>query len=131
MIRVPVKHGLPWQMPGSTVIGVWDFLMMASLCKESNMNPKASQASLASQRRGREVLVALIGLGVLLGVAGSAEAAARYWIAGSAANWNDTANWSTASAGAGGSSVPGSADIAYFDGGGLGGESATETVQEQ
>ncbi len=56
----------------------------------------------------------------LLGFSGSAEAAARYWVAAAADNWNATANWSTVSAGAGGSSVPGSADIAYFDGGGLG-----------
>lgn len=44
----------------------------------------------------------------------------RYWIAGSAANWNDTANWSTSSGGSGGASVPGSADVANFDGNGLG-----------
>jgi len=44
----------------------------------------------------------------------------RYWIASSAGNWNDTANWSTTSGGSGGASVPGSADTAYFDGSGTG-----------
>ena len=44
----------------------------------------------------------------------------RYWIASSAGNWNDTANWSTTSGGAGGASVPGGGDDAIFDSGGLG-----------
>lgn len=30
-------------------------------------------------------------------------------------NWNDTANWSTSSGGAGGASVPGTSDVAIFD----------------
>jgi len=34
----------------------------------------------------------------------------------SASNWNNTANWSATSGGAGGSSVPASNDTAYFDG---------------
>ena len=51
---------------------------------------------------------------MLLSVASPALAASRYWIATSTANWNDTANWSTSSTGAGGSSVPRSSDIAYF-----------------
>jgi hypothetical protein len=49
-----------------------------------------------------------------------AQAANRYWVAASASNWNTNANWSTTSGGAGGASVPGFADIANFDGGGLG-----------
>jgi len=44
----------------------------------------------------------------------------RYWRANSEEIWNDTANWSTTSGGAGGASVPGSADNVYFDGNGLG-----------
>ena len=44
----------------------------------------------------------------------------RYWIASSAGNWNDTANWSTTSGGSGGASVPTSADDVFFDGNGLG-----------
>jgi hypothetical protein len=48
------------------------------------------------------------------------RAANRYWIAASAASWNSTANWSTASGGASGASIPGSADVAIFDNNGLG-----------
>lgn len=44
----------------------------------------------------------------------------RYWVAASEANWTDTANWSATSGGAGGASVPGSADNVFFDGNGLG-----------
>jgi len=44
--------------------------------------------------------------------------AQRYWIAVATANWNNTANWSTASGGAGGASVPGSSDVVIFDGAG-------------
>ena len=43
------------------------------------------------------------------------HAASRYWVATSTANWNNTANWSTSSGGAGGASVPGSSDGAYFN----------------
>ncbi len=43
------------------------------------------------------------------------EAANRYWIATSTANWNSTSNWSTTSGGSGGASVPGSGDIAIFN----------------
>lgn len=50
----------------------------------------------------------------------SVNAANRYWIASSTANWNSTTNWSTTSGGAGGASVPGSSDRAIFDGNGLG-----------
>lgn len=42
----------------------------------------------------------------------------RYWISVAASNWNNTANWSTTSGGAGGSSVPGSSDLVIFDGAG-------------
>jgi hypothetical protein len=47
-----------------------------------------------------------------------AQAANRYWVAAAAADWNVTDNWSTTSGGGGGASVPGSADIAFFDGAG-------------
>jgi hypothetical protein len=46
--------------------------------------------------------------------------AARFWIAASASNWNNIANWSVSSGGAGGASVPLAADDVNFDGGGLG-----------
>src|ERR1700733_15328590 len=42
------------------------------------------------------------------------QAANRYWIDTATANWNSTANWSTSATGLGGSSVPGSGDIANF-----------------
>lgn len=44
----------------------------------------------------------------------------RYWIASSAANWDNSANWSTTSGGSGGASVPGNGDTAIFDSNGLG-----------
>ncbi|MBS1490953.1 MAG: T9SS type A sorting domain-containing protein [Bacteroidetes bacterium] len=46
------------------------------------------------------------------------SAANRYWISSGAGNWNNTANWSAASGGAGGASVPGAGDVAIFDGAG-------------
>ena len=44
----------------------------------------------------------------------------RYWVAGSAGNWNDTANWSTTSGGSSGASVPGGSDDVIFDTNGVG-----------
>ncbi len=41
--------------------------------------------------------------------------AARYWIATTTSNWNNTANWSTSSGGSGGASVPGVSDDVYFN----------------
>ncbi|HVS96380.1 MAG TPA: T9SS type A sorting domain-containing protein [Puia sp.] len=46
--------------------------------------------------------------------------AARFWVAATASNWNNSANWATTSGGAGGASVPGPTDAVNFDGGGLG-----------
>jgi hypothetical protein len=46
--------------------------------------------------------------------------AARFWIAAAPSNWNNTANWSAASGGAPGASVPGIGDDVNFDGLGLG-----------
>lgn len=39
----------------------------------------------------------------------------RYWVAGGDGNWNSTTNWSTASGGASGASVPGSSDAAILN----------------
>lgn len=58
----------------------------------------------------------------------NASAADRYWIATTTANWNSTTNWSTTSGGAGGASVPGSADKAIFDGSGTGNCTIDATV---
>jgi len=44
----------------------------------------------------------------------------RYWVAATPGNWNSTANWSDESGGPGGSSVPGSGNVAIFDGNGAG-----------
>lgn len=44
----------------------------------------------------------------------------RYWISGLAGNWNNSANWSATNGGAGGASVPGVSDVAYFNNNGLG-----------
>lgn len=59
-----------------------------------------------------------IGFFALICCLTSSFAANRYWISSSAGNWNNSANWSTASGGAGGASVPGAADVAIFDGAG-------------
>lgn len=48
----------------------------------------------------------------------------RYWVGnGGNTSWNNTANWSTSSGGAGGASVPGASNDVFFDGG-TGGTSA-------
>jgi hypothetical protein len=56
------------------------------------------------------------------------DAANRFWIAGSTGDWNNTANWSTSSGGSGGASVPGSSDLAKFDGNGTGNCTINATV---
>jgi fibronectin-binding autotransporter adhesin len=43
------------------------------------------------------------------------SSAARFWVAAGPSNWNNTANWSTASGGAGGASVPGVGDAVTFN----------------
>jgi hypothetical protein len=58
----------------------------------------------------------------------TAEAASRYWIATSTANWSNTANWSTSSGGSGGATVPGSSDYAYFNSSRNGNCTIDETV---
>ena len=63
-------------------------------------------------------LVMGLTLALLTGLAPQAGAADRYWIATSAANWNNTANWSLSSGGTGNAGVPGAGDVAIFDGAG-------------
>lgn len=53
---------------------------------------------------------------VLVTIGSRSFAADRYWIGTTTGNWNSTANWSTVSGGAGGASVPGTTDVAIFDG---------------
>lgn len=55
----------------------------------------------------------------------------RFWVSSIAGNWNNAANWSTTSGGAGGASVPGASDIAIFDGNGLGNCSITTNLSVQ
>jgi len=45
----------------------------------------------------------------------------RYWVNGTEGNWSDINNWSSSSGGSGGACVPGSDDVAIFDGAGTGG----------
>jgi hypothetical protein len=54
--------------------------------------------------------------------------AARFWVAATASNWNNTANWSASSGGAGGSSVPVAADDVNFDNNGVGNCTIDATV---
>ncbi len=56
------------------------------------------------------------------------QAANRFWVAASAGNWNNTANWSATSGGAGGASVPVAGDVVTFDNGGLGDCNINATV---
>ncbi|MBK8290800.1 MAG: hypothetical protein IPK96_07410 [Flammeovirgaceae bacterium] len=46
--------------------------------------------------------------------------AQRFWVAATPSNWNNTANWSLTSGGAGGASVPGASDLVTFNALGLG-----------
>ena len=46
------------------------------------------------------------------------HAQTRYWISATPGNWNNTANWSATSGGAGGASVPGASNLAIFNGAG-------------
>ena len=50
----------------------------------------------------------------------SSAEAARYWIANTSSNWNNPANWSTLSGGAGGAGVPGTSEDVFFDNLGIG-----------
>ena len=54
-------------------------------------------------------------LAILITVCLSSTYAQRFWVASTASNWNNTANWSTTSGGAGGASVPGAADVVTFN----------------
>jgi hypothetical protein len=56
---------------------------------------------------------------LLLSICYSATAA-RFWIKAGPSNWNNTANWSNVSGGAGGFSVPGPADAVTFNNQGVG-----------
>ena len=59
----------------------------------------------------------------------SATAANRFWVASTASNWNNAANWSATSGGAGGAGVPATTDAVTFDGNGLGNCSINLTIK--
>jgi hypothetical protein len=65
---------------------------------------------------------------LLVFLSNEVHAAKRYWIKTSAAKWNDTTNWSATSGGAGGASVPGVNDTAYFNGSGTGNDTLDVNV---
>jgi T5SS/PEP-CTERM-associated repeat protein len=56
-----------------------------------------------------------VGFSLVLFFCCSAPAADRYWIDTAGGSFNSTGNWSTTSGGAGGASMPGTADTAIFD----------------
>ncbi|QOI98223.1 MAG: T9SS type A sorting domain-containing protein [Flammeovirgaceae bacterium] len=64
-------------------------------------------------------------------MATQAAGADRFWVAGIASFWNDPANWSTTSGGAGGASVPGAADRAIFDANGVGNSIINTSISVQ
>jgi hypothetical protein len=65
-------------------------------------------------------LILLVSL--ITGFTGILSAQNRFWVAAGASNWNNTANWSTTSGGAGGASVPGTggSEVPVFNANGLG-----------
>ncbi len=67
-----------------------------------------------------KTILKLLTLTLTLLTTQASNAANRYWIASSSASWTSTANWSTASGGPSGASVPGTSDVAIFDNNGLG-----------
>ena len=52
---------------------------------------------------------------LLVSISQNATAANRFWVSATPSNWNNTANWSAVSGGAGGASVPGAADVVTFN----------------
>ncbi|HMV09118.1 MAG TPA: hypothetical protein PK325_13410 [Cyclobacteriaceae bacterium] len=65
-------------------------------------------------------LILVLLVSVITGFTGSLFGQNRFWVSASTSNWNNTANWSTTSGGAGGASVPGATEVAIFNANGLG-----------
>ena len=63
-------------------------------------------------------IIAIAALGSLLGLTGSAEAAVKYWVGGTAGNFSDANRWALTSGGTTYTTTPGEADVATFDGNG-------------
>src|ERR1700733_13907090 len=67
-----------------------------------------------------KLLKRIFALTILIALSHVAKGSPRFWISAISSNWNNTANWSTTSGGAGGASVPGIGDDVNFDNLGLG-----------
>lgn len=67
----------------------------------------------------KKYLFALV-ISLVTGLVGQLAAQNRFWVAASPSNWNNPANWSTTSGGAGGASVPGATEVAIFNANGAG-----------
>ncbi|HXD94152.1 MAG TPA: hypothetical protein VNX01_13150, partial [Bacteroidia bacterium] len=78
------------------------------------------------KKRGTKFKTKLIAFLLFLSFCGFGTS--KYWVASSASNWNNTANWSLSSGGVNGAAVPGSGDVAIFDGGSLANCSIDATV---
>jgi hypothetical protein len=84
------------------------------------MNRVDVASSVAVMKCGNRGKLVFLFVTFLVCTISTAYSANRFWIAAGSANWNNTANWSATSGGAGGASVPGSADNVFFDANGLG-----------
>ncbi len=61
------------------------------------------------------LVISCLCLVLLFSMCQDATAANRFWVAAAPSNWNNIANWSNVSGGAGGFSVPGAADAVTFN----------------
>src|SRR5688572_7289931 len=68
------------------------------------------------------LVLSMLGMGALalLYFSPPASAANKFWVASAPGNFNVNANWSTSSGGPPNTTAPGPADLAIFDGNGLG-----------
>lgn len=83
-----------------------------------NLISKISGTPITGIHRGKHYTSVVLLLFFMLMGSSVSQAAARYWVGGSGANWNTTGSWSTSSGGASGASVPSTNDTAIFNGSG-------------
>src|ERR1700733_13609222 len=62
-----------------------------------------------------KLLKRIFALTILIALSHVAKGSPRFWVSAISSNWNNTANWSATSGGAGGASVPGTNDDVTFD----------------
>lgn len=74
------------------------------------------------QSQNMKKFLLILSVCLCTGFTGNLLAQNRFWVAASASNWNNTANWSVSSGGPGGASVPGTggSEIPVFNAGGAG-----------